>query len=493
MIISESMLSIIWKTFLLVLPISSFTLLSKVLGNTNVAPLALIPMVVILLLWWLPNFFKDGRKLPYQFRPLMLFFFVGVLSTLLISFRNVPSFQDVSQYSSILEVIASFGMGVGFYLITIYIVKNEDRLHTTLLWISIAGIVLMAYSWFQVGIWYLFDRYPEWLYNVQHFFSSNGMLFPRRATGLAFEPSWLAHELNIIYLPIWLGLSIKKISVFKRKLFNKFRMEPVLFSLSLVTLFLSFSRIGWITTFCLLTFVILRQIDRKIKNLSDKSSNSGQQKAKGLLFRALIWIVLILILFGVLFLAGFILTKLDPRMSDFFDLQTLSDRGFMRWASQLVFLERIMYWIAGYRVFQRFPLLGAGFGMPGYFFQSTVPVYGSQLLDINDFMLKLSFLPNTKNLWVRILSETGIIGFALFSSWLFYHWQNAMELERSDKSGLSQAMGLIGKLILIAFIIEGFSLDTFGLPYYWVGFGLIVASWRAKYGSQASKPKHKLD
>jgi len=26
-------------------------------------------------------------------------------------------------------------------------------------------------------------------------------------------------------------------------------------------------------------------------------------------------------------------------------------------------------------------------------------------------------------------------------------------------------------------IIEGFSLDTFGLPYYWIALGLIAASW----------------
>ena len=38
-------------------------------------------------------------------------------------------------------------------------------------------------------------------------------------------------------------------------------------------------------------------------------------------------------------------------------------------------------------------------------------------------------------------------------------------------------MGLVGKLIVLAMIIEGFSLDTFGLPYYWIALGLIAASW----------------
>ena len=126
MILSESTKAILWKAFLLVLPISSFTILSRILGNTNVAPLALIPMLIILLLWWLPQFFKVGRSLPYQLQPLLLFFFVGVLSTLLITFRNIPTFQGVSWYKGILEVVASFAMGVGFYLVTIYMVKNEE-------------------------------------------------------------------------------------------------------------------------------------------------------------------------------------------------------------------------------------------------------------------------------------------------------------------------------------------------------------------------------
>ncbi len=476
MILSKRMITIIWKSLLLVMPISSFAFLSKVLGNSNVAPLALIPMLIILLLWWLPEFFKQGRRLPYHLKPLLLFFLVGMFSTLLISFRNIPTFQGASWYRSILDVIITFGMGVGFYIVTIYLVKNEECLRATIFWISIAGIILMAYSWLQMGSWYILERYPGWLYTLQSFFSSNGMLFPRRATGLAFEPSWLAHNLNMNFIPIWLGLSIKKRSVFKKKLFNKIQIELILFILSVLTLFFSFSRIGWITLFCFLAFIIIRKTNHWIRKLSVKSQKIICPKPKNFAFQLAVWVGLLFSLIATLLLTALILAKLDPRMIYFFDIQTLRDFGFMRWASRLVFLERIMYWIAGYRVFQMFPLLGAGFGMPGYFFQNTVPVYGSQLLDINDFMLTSSFIPNAKNLWVRLLSETGIIGFALFVSWLVIHWRNANELDKDSNPGLLKAMGLIGKLIVLAMIVEGFSLDTFGLPYYWVGLGLVAAS-----------------
>ena len=122
MILSESTKAILWKAFLLVLPISSFTILSRILGNTNVAPLALIPMLIILLLWWLPQFFKVGRSLPYNFS---LYYFSFCWSPLNITHYLRFHFQGVGWYKGILEVVASFAMGVGFYLVTIYMVKTK--------------------------------------------------------------------------------------------------------------------------------------------------------------------------------------------------------------------------------------------------------------------------------------------------------------------------------------------------------------------------------
>ena len=77
---------------------------------------------------------------------------------------------------------------------------------------------------------------------------------------------------------------------------------------------------------------------------------------------------------------------------------------------------------------------------------------------------------------MRLLSETGIIGFSIFVSWVFLHWRNANQLEKKATSPLLKSMGLVGKLVVLAFIIEGISLDSYALPYYWVAMGLIAAS-----------------
>lgn len=477
MILSNSLSFKIWKILLILLPLSSFTMLSNLMGGTNVAPLSLIPMLVLLVFSFLPFFIKSGFKLPYQLKPLLLFFLIGLLSTLLVSFRDVPSFQDFSLPKEILEAIVTFIIGVGFYIVTIYMVDDEEKLRSTIYWISLAGIIIMAVSFLQVGIWMVFKSYPNWLHGLNHFFSSSGKLFEHRAHGLSFEPSWLAHQLNILFIPLWMGLSITGVSVFKKKIFNKIQVEKVLFVLSILTLFITYSRIGWITTILLIAFIVMRMLNTWVEKIS-KTEKDGKifTTRKQKVLRLGIWLGLIIGLFIILVLAGIVMTKLEPRMAELFNLQRLKEKGILNWASQLSIGERIMYWMAAYGVFQLFPFLGAGFGVPGFFFLKTVPDFGSELLDINALILKKTLLPNAKNLWMRLLAETGIIGFSVFVSWVFLHLRNAIQLEKKSNSPLLKSMGLIGKLVVLAFVIEGISLDSFALPYYWVAMGLVAAS-----------------
>ena len=477
MILSDSLSFKIWKILLILLPVSSFTMLSNLMGGTNVAPLSLIPMGILLVDSFLPFFIKSGFKLPYHLKPLLLFFLIGLLSTLFVSIRDVPTFQDFSLQKEILEAIVTFIIGVGFYIVTIYMVNDEEKLQSTIYWISLAGIIIMAVSFLQVGIWMVFKSYPNWLHGLNHFFSSSGKLFEHRAHGLSFEPSWLAHQLNILFIPLWMGLSISGVSVFKKKIFNKIQVEKVLFVLSILTLFITYSRIGWITTILLTAFVVMRMLNTWVEKIS-KTEKDGKifTTRKQKFLRLGIWLGLIIGLIIVLVLAGIVMTKLEPRMAEFFNFQRLKEKGILNWASQLSIGERIIYWMAAYGVFQLFPFLGAGFGVPGFFFLKTVPDFGSELLDINALILKKTLLPNAKNLWMRLLAETGIIGFSVFVSWVFLHLRNAIQLEKKANSPLLKSMGLIGKLVVLAFVIEGISLDSFALPYYWVAMGLVAAS-----------------
>jgi O-antigen ligase len=81
---------------------------------------------------------------------------------------------------------------------------------------------------------------------------------------------------------------------------------------------------------------------------------------------------------------------------------------------------------------------------------------------------------NPKSLWLRLLAETGILGFLAFILWLIVLAFVAISFNRR-KRGLPSVLGLASGLALIALIFEGFSLDTFALPQLWIILGLLTA------------------
>ena len=98
-----------------------------------------------------------------------------------------------------------------------------------------------------------------------------------------------------------------------------------------------------------------------------------------------------------------------------------------------------------------------------------------------DVYYRASAIPNIKSLWVRLLAETGIVGFAAFLSWFYVLYKSSRFL-KSASDPLFRTIGWAGLFVLIAFLAEGFSTDTFALPYLWVSLGMVSAAsalWRA--------------
>ena len=86
--------------------------------------------------------------------------------------------------------------------------------------------------------------------------------------------------------------------------------------------------------------------------------------------------------------------------------------------------------------------------------------------------------PNPKNLWVRLLAETGVAGFTAFGSWLGLLALSAWNVWKRG-SGVRRVIGLAALFTLLAQVGEGFSLDSFALPQLWVMLGLMTAAaWR---------------
>ena len=489
----DSLADLTWKLLLVALPITSFPLLSKLFGGTSVAPLSFLPLVLLILILVLPDFLKS-KALPRQFQPLYVFFLIAILSIALAFLRELPSFRNIPIWRNAIEGLVTLLFGFGFYLVTIYCLKDQTQIRKALRWINLGGAIIILVVAAQYLSFKITGAFPKILSSLQVIVSASGRLYDGRATGLAFEPSWLAHQLNILYIPLWLGFTSRKESVYSRRLFGKIPYESLLLAGGIISMFLSFSRIGWITVIVVFMYLLFRLANSLINRFlaqREKKTGKKQNRKQHFLAKMLLWLLLLIILLLLVFAAGLIIRRLDPRMETLFDVSLLKQYGIMGWASRLSIAERITYWQTAFNVYIKYPVLGSGLGVAGYYYPEMIPGFGYQLPETLSVMLYDGFIPNAKNLWVRLLSETGIVGFSVFVAWVVMHWSNAKIVEKRKQPGLFKALGLAGQLLIIALIVEGFSLDTFGLPYYWIGFGLIVASWRAKSGQLASKSKQK--
>jgi hypothetical protein len=131
--------------------------------------------------------------------------------------------------------------------------------------------------------------------------------------------------------------------------------------------------------------------------------------------------------------------------------------------------------VSGWRIFNDHPLIGVGLGNAGLYFQRYLPVYSWALPEVLESFYRQPAVMNIKSLWVRLLAETGLAGFAVFLGWVVVLWRTSRFLE-SLKQPLHSMIGLSGQLVLVALIAEGFSIDTFALPYLWISLGILSAA-----------------
>lgn len=469
-----------WIALLVSLPVTSFPLLARWLGDTQVAPLALFPLAWLVLAWLPSIFFKSSTRLPAETRPLFGFVFVALLSSLAAFFIDSPPYKSHTIASNELSAFLTLGVGLGFYLATVTFVRSAG-MERTIKFISIGGIVLLLCSLAQgVVVWFLGHQYPGWMVDIHSWFVSTSLLrlFPQmRVTGLAYEPSWLAHMLTILYLPLWMAGCRCRQSAFRFRL-GRFILEDLLLLCALVILFMTFSRIS------LLAFVLALGwfVYHVVKSASWKVFSRLKVASRSVAFLRLALSILVIMLFFVAFTSLiFGLAFFDPRLAPVFQLgeQVVSAEffrdGLLPLANRLNFAERVVFWDLGWQVFRDHPLLGVGLGNAGQYTLRDLSPWGWELIEVRRILVTETFLPNTKNLWIRLLSETGMVGFVFFVAWLMLLWHAARAL-RSGSQRFAAAIGLAGQLAIIALVVEGFSLDTFALPYWWVMLGLLTAA-----------------
>lgn len=474
---------IAWLLFVLALPVTSLPILAKVIHSSAVAPLSLF-FAAVLAITWLPVYIKQRGSFPPQLKLLLFFIAAALITTFLAFFREVPAYKENSLLPAAIEGIFTLAIGFLFYIIISGLPRDEHWLQTTLKILNLGGLVVLVWSMIQLAYTFLTGGFPTWVYFVQFRLSST-TLFYHRSTGLASEPSWFAHQLNLVYLAYWLAATLRNYSAHRFRLFNKITVENGLLALGIISLVGTFSRVGIAAFGLVMAFLFFRANRKLIQRISQVWQNSTQKA----LFSILLSIGFIAVYLGILVGGVFILSKIDPRMQSVFDFSETG--GLMKYAENLQFGERVVYWQTGWNIYNDHPILGVGLGMAGFYFQQKMPDYGWQLTETRRLLYSSSGLMNIKNFWARILAETGIVGFSLFLIFLIAEGVTAKRLTDS-RSTIMQTLGWMGIFMLIAFTLEGFSVDSFALPYYWFTLGLINAGWIVERNNQ-ERPVSKAD
>jgi O-antigen ligase len=478
----------LWLTLLVTVPVTSAPQVAAILGENAVNPLALIPLTGIALIWFVPYFARGGR-LPAITWPILAFALLGVAESLAAAALPIYPFRGQDMVSREVRALATVGLSLGFYWSATVLPQKDHEFTASFRAIHLGGIVMLAWSTVQAWV-FLSGRthVPLWLTNAHHLLSIRDPLVDR-VTGLAFEPSWLGDQLVILYLPLWLSSVLCRTStIWKSKGILSF--ELVLCVWGIAILLLTKSRISLLSLLgvVLLLYIVggWRASGWVAQRLSERSPtfrSDSWRRALRVVFEGVAISALLAAAIGGALVAG----KVDRRMRHLLTLPDLlteirhyypNDVAY-EVADRLAFAERVIYWADGFRVFEQYPLLGVGLGNAGFFFEQSLPNYGHSLTEIRALVEPAyASFPNPKNLWVRLLAETGIVGFTSFVIWLvllaFLAW-------RTWKGGsrLRSVIGLAALFTLLAQVAEGFSLDSFALPHLWVMLGLLTATvWR---------------
>ena len=487
----EGICEILWAISLICLPLTSFPLLSSLSGGL-VAPLSILPFLILLVIWALPLIIRKG-ELPKETIPLVAFTLVAIISCAAAYFFYIPGFKGKSVPGQEIRALSTLAVGLTFFLVTTTWVKNTEKLKNSWKYITISGIISLV--WTAIQAFFILqhaNEYPHWLNQIQSWLVVKAVAFaPRygRVNGLTYEASWFAHQMVLIYLPIWIAASYHKTSAFTLRVFQ-ISIENILLVFGLATFFLSSPRIGLVSFFLMIVYLFMRLNLLFHRKIVERISTwkiflqleSSKTHKTWIQFITSLFIVLVytVILVGVFLFAVqrdnrlTTLVSAPPTIQEIVGLLTLDQNTLLELSHRFVFLERMVYWLNGWNVFNQYPWLGVGLGNAGFFFPKYAPSMGWASYEIRNVLYTLTQLPNVKSLWFRLLAETGLVGFSLFLTWLYILFQSS-RFSQHNHDATVKTFAFAGQLALLAFIGEGLSIDSFAMPYFWVIAGLIAA------------------
>lgn len=471
------LITLAWIAFLATLPVTSFPFFPPELGGrTLVRPLGIYPLILLLVLATLPRLFT--KPLPKIFLPLFAFACLASISSLLAIASGVQDTLGISVTARTVRTMATLGLGGAVYLTVALLPRTLAELRGALKWIYVGcGLALLWGSLQVVYVLRFNPAYFELIDKIQGYISIR-RLFPKRISGMTYEPNWFAEQIVLLLLPWLLASVISGYSLFRWR-WRGLTVELGLVFWSIAVMIFTFSRAGLLLLAVLIVASALLFI---LKHPKREKNAKTPGRLDSPLTRIGLAVLIITIILGAAFAVG--------QRNNYFSriwrywIERPPNRTFFEY---IAFDQRFVYWETAFRIYTLNPVFGVGLGNFTYYFDDMLP---EQPWFTHPEILRLITprggnigLITPKNLYVRLLSETGVIGLAAFLAYGLGVLASALYLYFSEDEE-RRFWGRAAVLGVIAVGLGALSFDSFALPNMWVVFGLITAAQALAVKSQ---------
>jgi len=420
-------------------------------------PLALLIPILLLQLW------RGKTSVPRTgvWIPLSAFVLFTMAASSYGALLDPLSMRGQDYVGRVIRAWVTVAIGLSFFVAAVWMNRNEDDLRFTVRWLLAGFVMDVLWSGVQSLAFYtpLLDKVTVTMW--QRAFSMRELVRTNRVSGMAFEPAWLAGQIATVYLPWLVAAVLTRLRLTRFKWF-----EWVLLGLASLLLLATYSRGGLLTAVVALILTVLIAGRAELYSVVQWFI-SGFQRGSNWFLR----VGIVVILLGALAGAGLFLGRKDY-ISRLFNSDATSIEEFIIENSAGA---RAAYTFGALGAYDESPWLGVGLGASGFFIYEHLPDWS--MTTVPEIARQLSpdnrLYPNPKNMYARLLAETGLVGFFLFLAFQFSVLGDVLTLLQK-KTSLLRCLAVAGLFSWFAVLIYNFTQDSFAIPNIWINLGVLV-------------------
>jgi hypothetical protein len=352
-------------------------------------------------------------------------------------------------------------IGLSFFVSAAWMNRNEDDLRFTVTWLMAGFVMDVLWSGVQSLAFYTPLLEKVTVTHWQRAFSMRELVRTNRVSGMAYEPAWLAGQIVTVYLPFLFASLLTRVRVTRFKW-----LEITLLGFATLLLLATFSRGGLLIGIVASVLTFLFAGRAELRAVWTWFLSGFQRGGKWFLRVAALVIV-----FAALTSAGLFLSQ-KGYITRIFNTQADSLEEFIIKNSAGA---RAAYTFGALGAYEQSPITGVGLGASGLYIYDNLPDWA--MTTVPEIARQLSpenrLYPTPKNMYARLLAETGLFGFILYFSFLFSVFGDSL-MGLQDKKGLMRYLGIAGLFSLIAIALYNNTQDSFATPNIWLIPGVVT-------------------